>query len=157
MSVISSLLLLEHINLNVGNIDVAARFYLDGLGCCPDPDRQAKSKSMHVNVGPLCQFHTADPAHEPCIEKEGPQVWRGVITIAYRPQEFRAAVERLQAMIPHPPLAGTLCAMWALGDSTCDVTCPFGNKFVLRTATPGEAEALAPPGIGRPGSQASQV
>jgi len=39
---------------------VASRFYVDALGCCPDPFRQAKIQSMHVNVGvPRCSAHTS--------------------------------------------------------------------------------------------------
>ena len=52
-SVVSSLLLIEHINLNVGDERVAALFYVEGLGCCPDPFRASKMKSLHVNVGAL--------------------------------------------------------------------------------------------------------
>jgi hypothetical protein len=47
----SSLLLIEHINLNVSNAEVAAKFYIDALGCSPDPFRLQKIQSMHVNVG----------------------------------------------------------------------------------------------------------
>ena len=47
----TALLLLEHINLNVSDAELAHRFFIDGLGCCPDPDRAAKRKSLHVNVG----------------------------------------------------------------------------------------------------------
>ena len=129
----SSLLLIEHINLNVGDAAVACNFYCDGLGCCPDPFRLAKIQSLHVNVGklferifwclwttyipptsvsvseltnvnspspgPLCQFHTASPTHEAYISAEGPQIWRGQITIAYRERELHAAVERLQELV----------------------------------------------------------
>ena len=76
MSVVGSLLLLEHINLNVGDAGVAARFFVDGLGGCADPARAARRQSMHVNMGPLCQFHTASPVHEARIAEEGPQVRR---------------------------------------------------------------------------------
>ena len=48
-------------------------------------------------TGPLCQFHTASPTHEAYIAQEGPQVWRGVITIIYREKELHTAVERLKA------------------------------------------------------------
>ncbi len=49
--------------------------------------------------GPLCQFHTASPTHEAYISTEGPQIWRGQITIAYRERELHAAVERLQELV----------------------------------------------------------
>jgi len=29
---------------------------------------------MHVNVGGMCQFHTAGPENEPAIKEEGSQV-----------------------------------------------------------------------------------
>ena len=63
-----------------------------------------------VIAGPLCQFHTASPAHEAYIANEGPQVWRGSVTIAYRAEELRAAIERLQKLVAGV-LAGTQCTV----------------------------------------------
>jgi hypothetical protein len=47
----SSLLLIEYINLNVSNAEVAAKFFIDALSCSPDPLRLQKIQSMHVNAG----------------------------------------------------------------------------------------------------------
>ena len=42
--------------------------------------------------------------------------------------------------------------------SSCEVTCPYGNRFLLAAATAAETKALAPAsGAGRPGSDASKV
>jgi hypothetical protein len=68
----SSLLLIEHINLNVMSRPVAEAMYLRGLGCSLARGREGKS--LHSNVGPLCQFHTSCPQDESYIADEGPQV-----------------------------------------------------------------------------------
>mmetsp|Transcript_45176 Transcript_45176/g.109330 ORF Transcript_45176/g.109330 Transcript_45176/m.109330 type:complete len:371 (-) Transcript_45176:408-1520(-) len=52
---LSGILWLEHINLIVGDLDLAAAFYLDFLGFSRDP-----SKSFHINLGQQ-QFHLATP------------------------------------------------------------------------------------------------
>jgi hypothetical protein len=138
---VSSLLLIEHINLNVGDAGLAKRFYVDGLGGCADPARAARGQSMHVNIGPLCQFHTADPAHEPSIAAEGPQVWRGRITIAYREEELRKAIERLQQLV-RGELAGTHCTVATAPDErrsrgVCAARCrrACGDERVLGGGT----------------------
>ena len=45
-----------------------------------------------------------------CVMREGAQVWRGRITIAYREEELREAVARLQKLAVGE-LAGTQCAV----------------------------------------------
>eukprot|EP00121_Abeoforma_whisleri_P014986 Awhi_evm1s13816 len=50
------LLLLEHVNINVGNYDVAESFYgPKGLG--GSIIERGKSKTLHVNIGSFTQFH----------------------------------------------------------------------------------------------------
>ena len=56
------------------------------------------------------------------------------------------------------PLAGTQCKVGDIQDKQCQVTCPYGNKYLLRAASESEEAALAPSsGIGRPGSEASKA
>lgn len=152
------LILLEHVNLNVGDADIAARFYVDGLGLCVDPARETQGKSMHVNVGPFCQFHTASPVHEPYITAEGPQIWRGSITIAYRLEQLQRCVARLSGEVG-TSLRGTKFFVAEPADNcgSCHVTCPFGNQFVLVAASAEEVDAFNSVGPGRPGSEDSMA
>jgi len=62
-------------------------------------------------TGHLCQFHTASPAHESYIAAEGPQIWRGTMTIAFRHDQLLATVARLRTMALEAPLVGTHCAV----------------------------------------------
>eukprot|EP00960_Hanusia_phi_P038172 753311-Hanusia_phi.AAC.3 len=138
-----SLLLLEHVNLNVGSAALAKTFYIRGIGCCEDPFRAAKCKSLHCNVGAHCQFHTAGPEHESYIAAEGPQVWRGEIVVVYRTKgEAQEAGTRLRELALSE-LKETAIRVEAQSSSV-RVTCPFGNKFVLREAT-GQVEAAPMP------------
>ena len=112
-----------------------------------------------ARAGPLCQFHTASPLHEAAIASEGPQVWRGIITIAYQHDQLHAAIQRLKALVAQPPLSRTKCAIRPADDGlSYEVSCPYGNRFVLKVASPREAQALSPSsGAGRPGSAASKA
>jgi len=114
---------------------------------------------MHVNVGHLCQFHTASPAHESYIAAEGPQIWRGTMTIAFRHDQLLATVARLRTMALEAPLVGTHCAVLPAPDGlSYKATCPYGNKFLLTAASAHEIFSLAPPsGAARPGSLESKA
>jgi hypothetical protein len=76
----------------------------EDIFCAFPPPSASVSVSELTNVnspspGPHSQFHTASPTHEAYISAEGPQIWRGQITIAYRERELHAAVERLQELV----------------------------------------------------------
>ena len=88
----------------------------------------------------MCQFHTSDPDDEPYIAQEGPQIWRGDITVVYPNAEaVSAALARLRQLQADSILSSTRLSVPAA--AACDdvgaarVTCPYGNRFVLRAAT----------------------
>jgi hypothetical protein len=48
-----ALVLLEHVNLAVPERALARRFYVDGLGCAPNP-LGSNDRQLHVNLGLWC-------------------------------------------------------------------------------------------------------
>jgi hypothetical protein len=62
----TALLLLEHVNLAVPERGAARRFYVDGLGCAPNP-QGSNERQLHVNLGlwcvvPRCRRDARTPA-----------------------------------------------------------------------------------------------
>jgi len=145
-AVMSSLLLVEHLNLNVECTEKAKAFYLEGLGCQIDELRASKFNAMHVNVGGMCQFHTAGPENEPAIKEEGSQIWRGAISIVYPTQEAcDTAVQRLERIKGTEVMAQSKLALRPAAQGGASlVTCPFGNSFLLRQAVGAELHGLGP-------------
>lgn len=119
------LLLLEHININVGDQDLTRRFHC-ALGC-----QQAQVR-QHMNCGPHTQFHM--PVEKPV------QVWRGEITVAYSAEGLAAARERLRAFAESQSDKGI-----ELGDDgeVVLVQDPWGNRFRLREGSAAEKEMAA--------------
>uniref|UniRef100_A0A7S0RHK1 VOC domain-containing protein n=1 Tax=Pyramimonas obovata TaxID=1411642 RepID=A0A7S0RHK1_9CHLO len=128
---------LEHINLNVPDQTLAAIFYRRGLGLTIDDpkDRErseeelSSTRQIWYNIGRQ-QFHI--------IKEPEAQVLAGRIHL-YTPK-LQALLSRLAAVAPR--LAGTRFAFGQLIPSKEDlpscfeVTCPWGNKFVVWGSNP---------------------
>ena len=114
----------EHINLIVGDMDTATKFYVDFLGMTPE--REANSKSNHFNLGQQ-QFHLA--AVDENVEQDWPQRVTGSIGLCVPSlSRVRERFDRAQS-----ELAGTLFSMVEEEGATniLTVTCPWGNVFHL--------------------------
>ncbi len=100
----------------------------------------------------MCQFHTSGPEDEPYIAEEGPQIWRGEITIVYQDHHaVDAAVLRLREL-QGSVLASTKLATpqgWSANSDQRStlITCPFGNRFILRAASDEVAGFFSSPSI----------
>jgi len=156
---VDGLLLIEHLNLNVMNATVGDAFYGDILGCTRDP-RRPNDKTPHHNCGAMTQFHTASPDNENQIAQQGPQVWRGEVTIAYPSAHFQRIAEYLEKVKNIPPdvFFGTEFKIHSVDDGTGEtegsvfLTCPYGNRYRLRPATEIELRHLGGAFGRRPGS-----
>ena len=129
------LALLEHINLNVTDREAAVAFYVTGLGGVINP-LTTNDRQVHVNLG-SSQFHLllkssfADGIKP--VEKS--QVWSGHIELWSRDpldviQKRLATVGRTSNREEASAASG--------GSAHLLCTCPFGNRFLVRTA-PGES------------------
>eukprot|EP00929_Paragymnodinium_shiwhaense_P077720 TRINITY_DN40070_c0_g1_i1.p1 TRINITY_DN40070_c0_g1~~TRINITY_DN40070_c0_g1_i1.p1 ORF type:complete len:429 (+),score=77.03 TRINITY_DN40070_c0_g1_i1:143-1288(+) len=149
----SGILLLEHLNLNVMDRDVAEAFY-EALGCVADPTRP-KNKTLHLHCGALTQFHTPAPNNEVYIAEEGAQRWRGEVELLYADDSsLQAAVERLRKL----PFKADVSDP-ANGETR--VSCPYGGEYILRTTEASRSGKMAPSAsadgtvLRRPNSEAS--
>jgi len=146
------LLLLEHLNLNVLNTEVALRFY-EALGCARDA-RRPMHKTLHNNCGALTQFHTPSPANEAFIAGSGAQRWRGEIELLYEDAaSVSKAAERVRALLGNGDFAGTELSVSQGAGERVTVTDPYGNAFVLCVAEAQRKAELGPASGARPGSE----
>lgn len=111
---IGNVLNMEHINLTVPDQQVAALFYVTGLGFTRDPYIDFGTFNMWVNTGEQ-QFH---------LPKSTAQVWRGHIGVVV--PSLEDLQRRLQFVAK--PLADTQFA-WEERDDHVAVTCPWGNDI----------------------------
>ena len=136
-----ALTLLEHINLNVPNEATARAFYVDGLGGVVQP-KSTNARQLHVNVG-CSQFHLLLRGSVLGMEPiDHAQVWAGHIELW-----TSEPLERLHARLPHCSELGT--DEGAVFDADAPVlrcSCPWGNRFVVRSALPSFSPAGAHPG-----------
>ena len=135
--------LLEHVNLNIPNVDVGREFYVKALGGQENP-AGTNAYQLHVNMG-ASQFHlpfAALPVRggEPFTVA---QVWRGCISLVTS-EELDVVKDRVELVAAHvatllAPNPSSMRATWATGgDSACCdllVTCPWGNHFRLSKKT----------------------
>jgi catechol 2,3-dioxygenase-like lactoylglutathione lyase family enzyme len=117
---LGNVLALEHVNVTVPDLELAALFYVSGLGFTRDPYIDFGQRNMWVNVGAQ-QFH---------LPRAEPQVFRGRIHVAV--PDLAALERRLERLAK--PLAGTRFEHCRDGDAVA-VTCPWGNR--LRIHGPG--------------------
>mmetsp|Transcript_25824 Transcript_25824/g.45859 ORF Transcript_25824/g.45859 Transcript_25824/m.45859 type:complete len:302 (-) Transcript_25824:151-1056(-) len=116
--------LLEHLNLDVLDQEVAEAFYCGVLGCSKDPKRP-KHRTLHSNCGYLTQFHTG--------KEEKAQIWRGVIELAFTPEALQKVVERVASL--ERKAEKNPFTVVSRASSSLRLRGPFGNDFLLRAAT----------------------
>lgn len=121
---VGNLVALEHVNVTVPDLELAALFYVSGLGLTRDPYIDFGGANMWVNVGSQ-QFH---------LPKGAPQVLRGTIGLVVPDlDQFKARLARLQRRSADQ-LEGTAFACVEGEDATVAVTCPWGNRFRVHEA-----------------------
>ena len=111
---IGNVLNMEHINLTVPDQQVAALFYVTGLGFTRDPYVDFGTRNMWINAGAQ-QFH---------LPKSTAQKWRGHIGIVV--PDLDDLKRRLGAVAQL--LEGTEFD-WTEQDDHIAVTCPWGNAI----------------------------
>lgn len=112
---------LEHLNLVVGDMATATKFYVDFLGLTSE--REANPKSNHFNLGQQ-QFHLAAIDN---LEHDRPQRITGSIGVCV-PNLLRIR-ERLDRA--KTELRGTLFSIVEEDTNIMTVTCPWGNVIHL--------------------------
>lgn len=133
---VGNLLALEHVNVTVPDPELAALFYVSGLGLTRDPYIDFAGSNMWVNAGSQ-QFH---------LPQGEAQVLRGTIGLVVPDlDQLRARLARLQRR-SGDRLAGTAFACGDGDDGTVAVTCPWGNRFRVHEA----GEAFGGMGLGLP-------
>jgi hypothetical protein len=121
---VGNLVALEHVNVTVPDQELAALFYVTGLGFTRDPYIDFGTMNMWVNVGGQ-QFH---------LPKSGAQVLRGTIGLVV--PSIEDLVGRMGRLAKNygDRLAGTAFGCTDAGDGTLAITCPWGNRFRVHSA-----------------------
>jgi hypothetical protein len=121
---VGNLLALEHVNVTVPDQELAALFYVTGLGFTRDPYIDFGTDNMWVNAGSQ-QFH---------LPKRDAQVLRGTIGVVVPDidalKKRMARLERRYA----DALAGTAYRCAENNDGSVSVTCPWGNRLRVQGA-----------------------
>lgn len=126
------MLLLEHININVGDGGLTERFHR-ALGC--QQSQNQPHMQIHMNCGPHTQFHMP-------IDSLA-QVWRGDLVVAYTTEGLVAARRRLEALAAVE--ANRTRVVCKEGEAEVLVQDPWGNRFRLREGTEAEKAMAALP------------
>jgi len=112
----SNIVVLEHVNLEIGDQQLATAFYVVGLQLTRDPYIMVGLDNMWINAG-RTQMHL--PTKRTCIQR-----FRGVIGLVVPdPESVARSLERVA-----PLLANTQFCFRRAGD-TVEATCPWGNRF----------------------------
>lgn len=109
---------LDHVNVQIADQQLATLFYIVGLGLTRDPYMMVGLENMWLNAGRQ-QFHVP-------TRPTAPQVLRGSIDMVV--PNLDELEERLNVV--KPQLDGTQFA-FTRSNGHMDVTCPWGNKFVV--------------------------
>jgi hypothetical protein len=127
---------LEHVNVTVPDQELAALFYITGLGFTRDPYIDFGTANMWVNVGSQ-QFH---------LPKSNAQVLRGTIGVVV--PDIEALKKRLGKLQQRygSQLEGTAFSCSENADGTVSITCPWGNRFRAQ----GASEAFGGLALGVP-------
>jgi hypothetical protein len=116
---------LEHVNVTVPDQELAALFYVTGLGFTRDPYIDFGTANMWVNVGSQ-QFH---------LPKRDAQVLRGTIGVVVPSlEDLRARLARLERRYGER-FSGTAFACAENADGTVSLTCPWGNRLRAHEAS----------------------
>jgi hypothetical protein len=129
----SNITVLEHVNLQIGDQQLATAFYVVGLQLTRDPFLMVGLDNMWINAGRTQMHLPTQPKHV--------QHFRGVIGLVVPdPEAVARSLER-----PAPLLATTQFSWRSSGDAV-EATCPWGNRF--RCHAPDAARwGQTPPGI----------
>ena len=123
---VGNILALEHVNVTVPDQEVAALFYVTGLGFTRDPYIDFGTANMWINVGSQ-QFH---------LPKNNAQVLRGRVGLVV--PDLAELQSRLQRLDRHfgDRLAGTRYR-WQLANdgARVDIVCPWGNQLQVHGAS----------------------
>jgi hypothetical protein len=131
---IGNIVSLEHVNVQIDDQRKSTLFYIAGLGLTRDPYMMVTVTNMWATVG-RSQFH---------LPTNTAQVLRGRIGLVM--PELDSLVERLASV--KKDLKGTKFSYkTGKGNSTVDVTCPWGNRFRVHTPDP---ERFGPYQLGLP-------
>jgi len=131
-------IMLEHVNVNIGSVELAKTFYFETLCAGEDPRPEAMmqrrvapgaSGLVWANLG-LQQMHLPMEGTAQALRGEIFVDYPDVDALQYIESRLRAAEERL---------AGTRFK-WERNEEGLRVVCPWGNEFCLRTqvAEPSE-------------------
>lgn len=121
---------MEHFNLTVPDQQLAALFYVSGLGFTRDPYIDFGTFNMWINVGEQ-QFH---------LPKADPQKFRGTIGVVIPNLD---ELKRRFGFIDRP-MQGTEFA-WEEDGDCISVTCPWGNSIRVHTPESGFRMSLGIP------------
>lgn len=137
------LLLLEHINLNILDVQVAREFYVGALGAVENPVA-TNERQLHVNVG-LSQFHLLlqySPAVSAPVPVGASQVWSGTIELATS-ESLEAIRARVSSLARTWASSGLTAQAILLHENTdapsLAITGPWGNQFVVHRAADSNA------------------
>ncbi len=124
---VGNLVALEHVNVTVPDQELAALFYVSGLGFTRDPYIDFGTMNMWVNVGGQ-QFH---------LPKSKAQVVRGTIGLVVPSvAELAGRVGRLMKNYGDR-FDGSAFSCVEAGDQTLAITCPWGNRLRVHEAGDG--------------------
>lgn len=137
---VGNVVLFEHVNVTVPDLEMAALFYVHALGLTRDPYIDLGPDLMWVNAGEQ-QFH---------IPMGEIQVLRGIVDLVV--PSLPSAEVRLAALAPR--FDGTRFSFRTVG-SHLEVTGPWGNRVRLRQASPGSGMQLGISGVEFPVRQSS--
>lgn len=116
---------MEHFNLTVPDQELAALFYVTGLGFTRDPYMDFGTFNMWINAGEQ-QFH---------LPKNTAQKFRGTIGVIV--PDLEALARRLKGV--ERWMSGTEYS-WQEAEDCIDVTCPWGNA--IRVHSPCEETGM---------------
>lgn len=111
---VGNVLNMEHINLTVPDQQLAAVFYVSGLGFTRDPYVDLALSNMWVNTGEQ-QIH---------LPKNTAQKWRGHIAVVVpKLEELKKRFNRIEKLMDQTQFA------WEEQEDHFRVTCPWGNDI----------------------------
>ena len=113
---------LGHINVRIGDQQLATHYYVTGIGLTRDPFVNTGARLMWVNAG-MAQFHL--PSGEP-------DVLRGATGLVV--PDRAALIERLEQV--RKPLEGTRFSFRESNDCV-ETVCPWGNRINLHAPDAG--------------------
>ncbi|GBG24826.1 Hypothetical Protein FCC1311_010442 [Hondaea fermentalgiana] len=133
------LLLLEHLNLNIPDVDLAREFYVSGLRC-KENVKQDRTRLLHVNLG-LSQMHLPHKIGIKVEERkpvlEG-QVVHGFIDFGTK-ESLESLAHRLENL---DTLRGKIKVEPLAGQDVLHVRGPFGNHFRIAQLSQAECAQI---------------